>query len=101
MIRTTVYCLIAAGFALVTPLSAQAENNFLDQFRYNREFDKPKYKRYQRESRRIGNFGAGGSASSGSANSGLFFERRRIVQPGDSGLRREDQNTQINLRIAF
>lgn len=101
MICRSLYCLALAGFVLALAPNAQAENNFLDQFRYNPEFDKPKYKKYERENRRIGNFGSAGNTFSGTGNSGLFFERRRISQPGDSGLRRDDQNTQINLKIAF
>ncbi len=101
MIRNTVYCLAVLGFVLILPLNARAENNFLEQFRYNPEYDKPKYKKYERESRRIGNFSSKGNTYSGSGNSGLFFERDRISQPGDSGLRRDDQNTQIKLKIAF
>ena len=100
MIRTTVYCLAVLGFVLVLPMNAQAESDFLEQFRYNPEFDKPKYKKYERESRRIGNFSSGNTFS-GSGNSGLFFERGRISQSSDSGLRRPDQNTQIRLKIAF
>lgn len=101
MIRQIAYGLTAMSLVLTLAPDAKAENNFLDQFRYNPEYDKPKYKRYERNSRRIGNFGSSGNTYSGSADSGLFFERRRITQPGDSGLKREDQNTQINLRIAF
>ncbi len=101
MIRRTVYCLALVGLVSFVPQIAQAENNFLDQFRYNPEFDKPKYKKYEREDRRIGNFGSANNTFSGSGNSGLYFERRRITQPGDIGLKRDDQNTQINLRIAF
>ena len=103
MIRNTVIGLTALGLLLAVPAEPRAEsNNFLDQFRYNPEFDKPKYQRYQRPAeRRIGNFGSTNNTFSGSGDSGLYFERRRITQPGDIGLKRDDQNTQINLRIRF
>lgn len=101
MIRNTVYCLAVLGFITVLPMNARAESDFLEQFRFNPEYDKPKYKKYERESRRIGNFSSSGNTYSGSGNSGLFFERDRISQSSDSGLRRDDQNTQIKLKIAF
>lgn len=103
MIRKFMFGLAALGLLLAAPAHSHAEsNNFLDQFRYNPEFDKPKYQRYQRPAeRRIGNFGSTNNTFSGSGDSGLYFERRRITQPGDIGLKRDDQDTQINLRIRF
>lgn len=101
MIRNIVYGLTAMSLVIVLAPDVRAENNFLDQFRYNPEYDKPKYKKYENKSRRIGNFGSSNNTYSGSANSGLFFESQRITQPGDIGIKREDQNTQIKLKIAF
>ena len=101
MIRNTVYWMAILGILAVVPLEARAESDFLEKFRYNPEFDKPKYKKYERRSRRIGNFSSNANTFSGSGNSGLFFERDRISQSSDSGLRRPDQTTQIKLKIAF
>ena len=102
VIRNTLFGLAISAVLLSLPVEVHAENNFLDQFRYNPEFNKQKYKSYEQPAqRRIGNFGSNNNTFSGSGNSGLFFERRRITQPGDIGLKRDDQDTQINLRIAF
>ena len=87
----------------ICPTAAMAGDgaSFLNQFRFDKSFDQPKYQRYKQRSRKLENFGRS-SNDYGTANgSGLYFESDRITQPGNSGLRREDQKTQIKLKIQF
>ena len=94
----------AAALALALPMPAATAgdgNSFLNQFRYDKSFDRPKYERYQKRSRKLENFGTSSSDYGSSNGSGLYFESDRITQPGNSGLRREDQKTQIKLKIQF
>lgn len=93
---------IALALGLTAPAAQAADgNSFLNQFRFDKKYDQAKYQRYKRRSRKLENFGRS-SSDYGSANgSGLYFESDRITQPGNSGLRREDQKTQIKLKIQF
>ncbi|MEM7427203.1 MAG: hypothetical protein AAF441_13995 [Pseudomonadota bacterium] len=103
MFRVLAPGLTAALFLLQAGSGAIAgdSNSFLDQFRYDPKFDKPKYQRYKQRSRKLNNFGESSSAFGSNNGSGLYFESERISQPGNIGLKREDQKTQIKLKIQF
>ena len=92
--------MLTLGLALPAAQAGDG-NSFLNQFRYDKSFDQPKYQRYKKRSRKLENFGRSSSDFGSSNGSGLYFESDRLVQPGNSGLRREDQKTQIKLKIQF
>ena len=91
---------LAASFA-TTSVEANDGDSFLNQFRFDKSFDQPKYQRYKKRSRKLSNFGRSSNDYRALSGSGLYFESDRITQPDDSRLRREDQKTQIKLKIEF
>ena len=102
MSRSLMLFLTAALLTATAGGPAHAENNFLNQFRYDKTYDQPKYTRFKNRSRNINNFGESTNRTFGSNNgSGLYFESERISQPGYIGLKREDQKTQVKLKIKF
>ena len=95
-------CSTALALALTVPCAQAGDgSSFLNQFRFDKSFDQPKYQRYKKRSRKLENFGRSSSDYGTSNGSGLYFESDRLVQPGNGGLRREDQKTQIKLKIQF
>ena len=94
-------CALAAVSSTMVSAHAGDTNSFLNQFRYDPKFDQPKYQRYKQRSRKLSNFGESSAAFGSNNGSGLYFESDNIRQPGNIGLKRDDQKTQIKLKIQF